>query len=207
MVRDNKTFEVPQQRRRAASRLVVLIALSAAANFASAASFRCPHDASASEKLICGDPELSSLDDKLATIYQRAKDAAPAADAIEADRVAQWQWRQRNCKDKACVESWYERRIRELEADFSQGQDAEAAGLAEHMSAQNIAPDARAAVVELKGLGREMDTPLRSGTPPAGQQAANCSLKPGRDSCFASSAHEAVLGLEKTGPVAATSKQ
>jgi uncharacterized protein len=206
MAGDNTTFAVPLQRPRAASRLAVLIALSAAANFAFAASFRCPHNASISEKLICGDPALSSLDDKLAAIYQRAKDAAPAADAIEADGVAQWQWRQRNCKDKTCVESWYERRIRELEADFSQGQDAEAASLAARMSDQNIAPDARAAVVEIKGLGREMATPLR-GSPPAGQQAANCTLKPGRDSCFASSAHEAVLGLEKTGSVAETSKQ
>ncbi len=184
------------RRRAAASVIVPLVVLTATIQFAHAASFKCPHNASASERLICGDPQLSALDDKLAVVYRLAKDAAPVPDAIEADRVAQWQWRQHNCADKACVADWYERRIRELGADIAHGRNAEIATLAANMAAQQIEPGARAAIVQLKGLGDAMAID-GNGNARVDQRAAACASKPGPDSCFVSSAHEAVAGLDK----------
>jgi uncharacterized protein len=197
MVAPHDKVSVRLLRRKAASLLLALFAAGAMAQSAFAVSFRCPHNGSASEKLICNDPDLSSLDDKLAVIYRRAKDAAPSAEAIEADRVAQWQWRQHNCKDKACVEDWYQRRIRELEADFAHGQSAGAARLATNMADQNIVPDARPAIVEIEGLDKVMTAPPTDSSHD-GQKPAPCMAKAGPNSCFASSAHEAVLDLQKT---------
>ncbi|MFM0285843.1 lysozyme inhibitor LprI family protein [Paraburkholderia megapolitana] len=135
---------------------VLLAALSAGsyATLAQAASFQCPKNASSSERLVCGDPTLSSLDDKLATVYQRAKDATPDRDALEADRVNQWQWRQHNCKDKTCVVNWYNRRIGELEADLNEGQQAQVAALKTSVAEQDLDPSARDAILKLKAADR-----------------------------------------------------
>ena len=134
---------------RVAGSVVAVLALSAAW-YAQAASFPCRHDQSSSEKLICQDPELSSLDDKLAALYIHAKDLALDRDALEADRINQWVWRQRHCTDKACVTNWYARRIAELEADVQQGQKAQALSLKTNLDAQGLPPDAQQAVVEIK---------------------------------------------------------
>jgi uncharacterized protein len=196
MIRHIDKSAVHLRRRAAASVIVPLVALAATIQLAHAASFKCPHDASVSEKLICNDPQLSALDDKLAVVYRLAKDAAPVPDAIEADRVAQWEWRQHNCKDKACVADWYERRIRELGADVAHGRSAEIAMLAANMAEQRIEPEARAAVVQLKGFGDAM-TVDSNGNTRIDPRSAACTSKPGPDSCFVSSAHEAVAGLDK----------
>jgi uncharacterized protein len=121
-----------------------------ATGYAQATSFPCRHDQSSSEKLVCQDSELSSLDDKLATLYVHAKDLALDRDALEADRINQWVWRQRHCKDKACVTNWYVRRIAELEADVQQGQKAQAVSLKTSLDAQGIPQDAQQAVLEIK---------------------------------------------------------
>jgi uncharacterized protein len=117
---------------------------------AQAASFHCGKNASTSEKLVCGDPQLSSLDDKLAAAYQRAKDVAPDKQSIEDARVQQWQWRQHNCHDKTCVANWYERRISELDADFSEGKTAQKAAFEANLTRQNLAPSAQAAVRKIE---------------------------------------------------------
>ncbi|TKC88695.1 hypothetical protein FAZ69_13135 [Trinickia terrae] len=205
MVANHDKVSVRLLRRKTASLLLALLAAGAMAPSAFAVSFRCPHNGSASEKLICSDPDLSSLDDKLAIVYRHAKDAAPSAEAIEADRVAQWQWRQHNCKDKACVEEWYQRRIKELEADFAHGRSAAATSLAANMAEQNIVPEARPAVVEIKGLGQAMsespaDTSSHDSSSNDSAKPAACKSKAGPDNCFASSAHAAVLNLEKSAP-------
>ena len=54
---------------------IALCAALAGSPLAHAASFRCPHDASASERLVCNDPTLSALDDQLAALYRKAFDA------------------------------------------------------------------------------------------------------------------------------------
>jgi uncharacterized protein len=118
---------------------------------AQAASFHCGKRVSSSEKLVCNDPELSSLDDKLAISYQRAKDVTPDTAAFEDDRVKQWQWRQHNCKDKVCVVNWYNRRISELDADYDQGTENQVTVLKASLAEQNLAPPAQAAVLRIKG--------------------------------------------------------
>ncbi|WP_321798283.1 hypothetical protein [Caballeronia sp. J97] len=122
-----------------------------------AASFHCPRNASASERLVCSDPELSSLDDKLAVAFRAAHDAASDAAALDADRVTQWQWRQRNCKDKACVADWYTRRIAELEADVEHGRTQTVNKIKSGVAEQQLAPSAEAAVFRLKGLAAAKD--------------------------------------------------
>ncbi|WP_321841889.1 lysozyme inhibitor LprI family protein [Paraburkholderia bannensis] len=131
---------------------LALFATLAASTAAQAASFHCPHNASASERIVCTDPTLSALDDKLAALYKTAIDATPDSTALEADRVSQWQWRQHNCKDKACVTDWYNRRIAELEGDFKHGQQATVQRVKDGVASQNLAPTARDAVLEMKGI-------------------------------------------------------
>ncbi|HTH62762.1 MAG TPA: hypothetical protein VL689_21755 [Paraburkholderia sp.] len=119
---------------------------------ARAASFQCPHNASASERLVCNDPALSALDDKLAGLYRNAFDASPDPTSLEADRVSQWQWRQRNCKDKACVTDWYERRIAELEGDVKHGKEATVQRVKDGVVDQHLAPSAQDAVLQMHGI-------------------------------------------------------
>jgi len=147
---------------------LALFASLATAPLAHAVSFRCPQHASASERLVCGDPELSALDDKLAALYRNAVNATPDTTALEADRVSQWQWRQHNCKDKACVTDWYERRIAELEADLKHGTQASAQRVRTGVVEQQLAPSAQGAVLELKGVA----------TAPDAQDATNTAAKP-----------------------------
>ncbi|MBF3850967.1 hypothetical protein ISG21_36550, partial [Burkholderia pseudomallei] len=59
------------------------------------------------EYLICHDPELAASDRELANIYQQAKDAVPDKAAFAARTRRQWNFRQRNCRDKPCLVSWY----------------------------------------------------------------------------------------------------
>jgi uncharacterized protein len=120
---------------------------------AQAASFHCGKNVSSSEKLVCTDPELSSLDDKLAISFKRAKDVTPDAEAFEDDHIKQWQWRQRNCKDKTCVVNWYNRRISELDADFNQGTQHQIVVLKANLAEQKITDTAQAAVLRMKGDG------------------------------------------------------
>jgi uncharacterized protein len=131
---------------------LALFATLAVSTTAQAASFHCPHNASASERIVCTDPALSALDDKLAALYKSAVDATPDATALEADRVHQWQWRQHNCKDKACVTDWYNRRIAELEGDYRHGQQATAQRVKDGVVDQHLAPTAQDAVLQMKGI-------------------------------------------------------
>lgn len=145
----SKLFNV---RRAAGTATLALLLLGGAfSGAAQAASFHCGKKVSSSEKLVCNDPELSSLDDKLAIAYKRAKDVTPDTAAFEDDRVKQWQWRQHNCKDKACVINWYNRRISELDADFDQGTENQVTVLKASLAEQNLAPPAQAAVLRMKG--------------------------------------------------------
>jgi uncharacterized protein len=131
---------------------LALFASLAVAQSAHAVSFRCLQHASASERLVCSDPQLSALDDKLAALYRSAIDATPDTTALEADRTSQWQWRQHNCKDKACVTDWYDRRIAELEADQKHGTAASEQRVRTGVVEQHLAPTAQGAVLQLKGI-------------------------------------------------------
>ncbi|HZZ13550.1 MAG TPA: hypothetical protein VFE79_22935 [Paraburkholderia sp.] len=115
-----------------------------------AASFRCSGKSSASEKIVCKDPVLSALDDRLAAAWQRAKEATPDATALDTARTQQWLWRQHNCADEACVKSWYERRIAELDADYEQAKHARHDAFEASLAAQKLAPSAADAVRKMK---------------------------------------------------------
>jgi Uncharacterized protein conserved in bacteria, putative lipoprotein len=117
---------------------------------ASAASFKCTSKSSVSEKIVCKEPALSALDDRLAAAWQRAKEATLDTAALEAARTHQWLWRQHNCTDEACVKSWYDRRIAELDADYVQAKQARREAFDASLAGQNLAPSAADAVRKLR---------------------------------------------------------
>ncbi len=118
---------------------------------ACAASFKCTSKSSASEKIVCKDPALSALDDRLAAAWQRAKDTTLDTAALEAARTQQWLWRQHNCTDETCVKSWYDRRIVELDADYDQAKQARREAFEASLVKQNLAPSAADSVRKMKG--------------------------------------------------------
>lgn len=81
----------------------------------SAASFDCAKARSKSERLICGDPHLSALDDTLAALAAAGKKRAASPRAYQRALDEEWLVRQK-CEDIACVEGWYARRIQALAA-------------------------------------------------------------------------------------------
>ena len=93
---------------------------------AQAASFDCGKANTKVEKLICGDAELSKLDDELGVSYKDALQDEKQADVI---KQAQKQWmKQRNgCADAACVKRAYEARISSLTAMQTSSNDGVAA--------------------------------------------------------------------------------
>lgn len=70
-------------------------------------SFDCSAAHSIPEYLICHDPELAASDRELATLYQQAKAAAQDPDAFKERTRKQWNYREKNCRDKDCLVSWY----------------------------------------------------------------------------------------------------
>ncbi|MFM0168142.1 lysozyme inhibitor LprI family protein [Paraburkholderia sediminicola] len=129
----------------------LLVAGATLAADASAASFKCTSKSSASEKIVCKDLALSALDDRLAAAWQRAKNTTLDMAALEAARTHQWLWRQHNCTDQACVKSWYDRRIAELDADYEQAKQARREAFDASLAGQNLAPSAADAVRKMKG--------------------------------------------------------
>jgi len=83
------------------------------------ASFNCSKAGSATEKIICGDAELSRLDDQLGKTYKQAK--AKAADRREfaARSDGFWRWREKNCQTRECLLDWYRQRQIALDAELS----------------------------------------------------------------------------------------
>lgn len=66
--------------------LPVGIVADAIAPEARGAGFDCLKALIANEKVVCGDPGLSSLDDELSAIYSRALSSAANRDAVKADQ-------------------------------------------------------------------------------------------------------------------------
>ena len=80
---------------------------------AQAASFDCSKAISTVEKLICGNDELSKLDEELNAAYKYALD-----DEKQAGRTRQaqkkWMTARNGCSDAACIKLAYQNRIFEL---------------------------------------------------------------------------------------------
>nr|WP_081057633.1 hypothetical protein [Burkholderia diffusa] len=70
-------------------------------------SFDCAKAKSIPEFLICHDPDLAADDRDLANTYQQAKDAVIDKAAFAERTRKQWNFREKNCRDKACLTSWY----------------------------------------------------------------------------------------------------
>ena len=82
---------------------------------AHATSFNCNIGRSATEQMICHDPDLSKLDDELGKLYWKARRAVPDERSFRADSDAKWMWRETHCTDQACLTTWYSGRIGELQ--------------------------------------------------------------------------------------------
>jgi uncharacterized protein len=82
------------------------------------ASFDCAKAKTKIDKLVCGDPKLSDLDDKLSALYKKALELSPVPeDSKEQQREWVKGWRN-TCKGAACLERAYASRISDLEKDL-----------------------------------------------------------------------------------------
>jgi uncharacterized protein len=82
---------------------------------ANATSFDCQRGRSPTERMICGDPALSTLDDTLGQLYWKARRRVTQRRAFIDDSDSKWLWRETNCRDAACLRTWYATRIDELQ--------------------------------------------------------------------------------------------
>jgi uncharacterized protein/uncharacterized tellurite resistance protein B-like protein len=90
-----------------------------------AASFNCAKAKTPNEVLICGDRQLSALDDGLAALYRAAKAVAKDSVAFKKETTEEWR-RRENCTDRDCLVGWYNRRIAKLAAALNHAQIAQA---------------------------------------------------------------------------------
>jgi uncharacterized protein YecT (DUF1311 family) len=73
-----------------------------------ATSFDCAKANSVPEYLVCHDSDLATADRDLSAIYQRARDAVDDKAALADLTRRQWNFREKNCRDKACLLAWYQ---------------------------------------------------------------------------------------------------
>lgn len=89
--------------------------LSAAAGGASGASFDCAKATTASEKLVCSDQNLSTLDERLSEAYRQALKKTPGKEALKKEEQHWIESVRDACSDAACMSAAYEARIAALE--------------------------------------------------------------------------------------------
>ena len=100
-------------------RLLIIVTLLASGAWASpskAASFDCARAGQRVERLICGDPTLSELDDLMNTVYrsherESTEDESIVMDAKVLQAQKRWIAVRDACRDAACLEARYEERI------------------------------------------------------------------------------------------------
>ncbi|MFM0646959.1 hypothetical protein PQR14_21760 [Paraburkholderia bryophila] len=93
----------------------LIAALMLASLPAHATSFDCNKGRSLTERMICNDPALSTLDDTLGQLYWKARRRVVNRRAFLNDSDSKWAWREANCRDTACLSTWYATRIDELQ--------------------------------------------------------------------------------------------
>ena len=81
-----------------------------------AASFDCRLARSKAEVLVCSDPELSALDDRLSQLFKRALSASSNKREFRAASDREWTRRETSCFDRTCVFDWYLQRQAQLES-------------------------------------------------------------------------------------------
>ena len=92
---------------------------------AQAASFDCAKAGTKVEKLICGDAELSKLDEELSAAYKAALQDQSEAESIK-QAQKQWLKERNNCADAVCLNKVYRVRIPELPASSTTNNKAPA---------------------------------------------------------------------------------
>ncbi|APA84423.1 hypothetical protein BJG93_02715 [Paraburkholderia sprentiae WSM5005] len=105
-------------------RSLLIAGLLLAHSYANATSFDCQRGRSPTERMICGDAALSTLDDTLGELYWKARRRVAQRRAFIDDSDSKWAWREANCRDAACLRTWYATRIDELQrllASWSSG--------------------------------------------------------------------------------------
>jgi len=78
-----------------------------------ATSFDCSKATQKSEKMVCDSPVLSSLDDKMFSLYQKAKADSSNPESLKQAQIA-WIKQMRTCNDESCMVNLYNQRINEL---------------------------------------------------------------------------------------------
>ena len=83
---------------------------------AEAQSFNCRYARFADEAVICQDPELAALDERLSRVFFRVRSRLDPDEVADLDREqGVWLSRRHRCgPDADCIERSYRRRIREL---------------------------------------------------------------------------------------------
>lgn len=92
------------------------LAVLALPGIAQAQSFNCRYARSADEVLVCQDPELSALDERLSRVFYGVRGSLGGAGVARLDEdQADWLSSRKSCgRNAACVEDTYRSRIREL---------------------------------------------------------------------------------------------
>lgn len=97
-------------------RVVSVVAFLVASGAAHAASFDCSKAATPTEKLICGNPRVSELDEHLGRYYGAARVELGRGAECLVPAQRDWLRKVRNaCKDSACLERVYLQRLAELD--------------------------------------------------------------------------------------------
>ena len=97
-------------------KLIFLPALLLLASPAQAASFPCEKAKTPVEKTICGNQELSTLDEHLGRYYSAARSALKSADSCLVSDQRNWLRTQRDvCGDAGCLRKVYLQRLAELD--------------------------------------------------------------------------------------------
>ena len=86
----------------------------AASSSSYAASFDCSKASSVVETLICRDPALSQLDDRLSAAYSAVRSQSGNASQLSADQRA-WMARRNQCQTATCISSAYSDRLSQLQ--------------------------------------------------------------------------------------------
>src|SRR5260370_4180983 len=82
------------------------------------ASFDCAKAKTKVDKLVCGDPKLSDLDEKLIALYNKALALSPVPEDTKQQQL-EWVKQSRNtCKDADCLEQAYTSRISDLQTQL-----------------------------------------------------------------------------------------
>ena len=92
-------------------KLFLMIGMFASLTAVHAASFDCSKASSPTEKMICQNPTISKLDDRLSEVYKEVR----KADASIVDEQRAWLKEARACKDEKCLENAYGIRVEALE--------------------------------------------------------------------------------------------